>query len=92
MGNQQQGGAGGGGLGQFIPHKSALSTLVVKVWRLQHPYSSAEAEEEEEGGEELEGRDDEVVIVLRYGTVRVVATDWHRSSEWRWVSPYGTRA
>ena len=69
MGNQQQGG-GGGGLGQFIPHKSALSTLVVKVWRLQHPYSSAAAEgEEEEGGEELEGRDDEVVIVLRYGTV-----------------------
>lgn len=59
MGNQQQG--GGGGLGQFIPHKSALSTLVVKVWRVQHPYSSAE----EEGGEGEGG--EEVVIVLRYG-------------------------
>lgn len=52
MGNQHLNAAA------LVPHKSLLSTLVVKVWRVPHLYNGTAEQEEGVEGEE-------VVIVLR---------------------------
>ncbi len=60
MGNQQ-----GAGLGQLIPHKSLMSTQVVKVWRLPHPHPHPANSSSEAGEAEAEEGQEEVVVMLR---------------------------
>jgi hypothetical protein len=56
--------------GQLIPHKSVLSGLVVRVWRLHHPFVEEKQEQAAAAAAAEEEGHDEVVIVLRYVLVR----------------------